>query len=124
MIHSIKNRTAIGKIKEFLQWNRVEYPINETVQNDMTPSRPPRRKRASRNSVAPSENSEVKVINSAHMQVNDIENVEDERRKDHENHIWREKAILLRWNSHDYPKPYYNVPYAIPYLDWSRNAQN
>lgn len=87
MIHSIKNRTAIGKIKEFLQWNRVEYPINETVQNDMTPSRPPRRKRASRNSVAPSENSEVKVINSAHMQVNDIENVEDERRKDHENHI-------------------------------------
>lgn len=56
------------------------------------------------------------------MQVNDIEQSEEDRRKHQENHIWREKAIVLRWNAHDYPAPYYNIPYAIPYLNWFTNA--
>lgn len=57
------------------------------------------------------------------MQVNDIEQADEDRRKHQENHIWREKAITLRWNAHDFPAPYYNIPYA--YLDWFKasNAQ-
>lgn len=89
MIHpSINNRNAIGKIKEFLGWNREEYPISAPAQSDVTPSRPPRRKRPSRNSVAPSENSEIKVVSPATpMHVNDIENIDEVKRKDEENHI-------------------------------------
>lgn len=86
MIHPLQfdNRNTIGKIKEFLQWNRVEYTISEPA----TPSRPPRRKRPSRNSVVPSANSEIKVITAVTpMHINDIENADEERRKDEENHI-------------------------------------
>lgn len=116
---SINNRNAIGKIKEFLQWNRVEYPISQTTSTDGTPTRPPRRKRTSRNSVAPSESSEIKVINAATpMHINDIESAEDERLKERENHIWREKAIILKLNANEFPAPYYNIPYAIPYVEW------
>lgn len=49
------------------------------------------------------------------MQVNDIE---DEKMNHRENHIWRKHEIVLKWNAHEYPVPYYNIPYAIPYLDW------
>lgn len=89
MIHpSINNRNAIGKIKEFLGWNRDEYPVSTQVQPNETPSRPPRRKRTSRNSVGPSENSNIKIITPVTpMHVNDIENNDEVKRKDEENHI-------------------------------------
>lgn len=105
------------KIKELLGWNQEEYSVQD-VANGFTPTRPPRRKRASRNSVVPSESSEIKVSNSpARLQVSDIETNEDEAKNYKVNHIWREQAITLQWNAHNYPEPYYNIPYAIPYLD-------
>ncbi|KAL7049017.1 hypothetical protein ACKWTF_003569 [Chironomus riparius] len=92
---SITIGNNIGKIKEFLGWNRDQYPVNghrstENIINeyDETPTRPPRRKRATnRNSVAPSEDSEVKVISSTQIRVNDIETQNDdelEKRHKHE----------------------------------------
>lgn len=52
------------------------------------------------------------------MRLNDIEHADEQKRKNEENHIWREKADDLKWNARDYPAPYYNIPYAIPYLEW------
>lgn len=80
-------------------WNRSTYPVNghrstENIINDFdeTPTRPPRRKRpTNRNSVAPSENSEVKVKSSTHIRVNDIETQNDDelekRHKDESIHM-------------------------------------
>lgn len=83
----INNRTAIGKLKAFLGWNQADYPVSTPPEADGTPSRPPRRKRPSHNSVAP-ENGSVKAISSAtQMHVKDIENNDEEKRKDEENHI-------------------------------------
>lgn len=120
MIHpSINNRNTIGKIKELLRWNREEYTISTPAENDGVPSRPPRQKKASRNSVAPSEKSEIKVIPSAtSMHVNDIENIDEVKRKDEENHIWQHPVIVLQFNTQNYQNSYYNIPYAIPYSDW------
>ena len=90
MIHpSINNRNTITKIKEFLGWNHEEYPISAASQNDITPTRPPRRKPSSRNSVAPSDNCDIKIITpQAQMHVNDIENIDDDQKlKNGENHI-------------------------------------
>lgn len=89
MIHpSIKNRNTIGKIKEFLRWNREEYSISTPTENGDIPSRPPRQKPSSRNSVAPSENSDVTVIVTAKpLHVNGIESFNEVNRKDEENHI-------------------------------------
>lgn len=89
MIHpSINNRNTIGKIKEFLRWNREEYSISTATENGDVPSRPPRQKRSSRNSVAPSENSDVTVIATTKpLNVNGIEKVNEVNRKDEENHI-------------------------------------
>lgn len=122
---SINNRTTIGKIKEFLGWNRDEYPVTVTAPLDESPLRPPRRKRPSRNSVAPSESSVVKVIPPATpMHVNDIESVYGEKQKDETNHIWRDNTVLLTWNTHEnYPAPYYNIPFAIPYLEWQETLR-
>lgn len=62
------------------------------INYDETPTRPPRRKRAmNRNSVAPSENSEVRVISSTKIRVNDIEAENDDelekRHKDESLHM-------------------------------------
>jgi hypothetical protein len=73
--HHTKIRDPIGKIKEFLRWNREAYPVSEQQQtppvtNGHEPMRPPRRKKAlKRNSVAPSDRLDAKS-----MRVNDVEN--------------------------------------------------
>lgn len=115
----IDNRTAIGKLKEFLGWNRAEYPVAAPSEDEGTPSRPPRRKRPSRNSVAP-ENGSVKAISSpTQMHVKDIENNDEEKRKDEENHIWQERALILSLNGPtEYPARYYNIPHGISYIEW------
>lgn len=88
IITSIDNRTTIGKIKEFLGWNHEEYSITSAVEHESTPSRPPRRKKSSRNSVGPAEGAEVTVIASkTPMHVDDVENEKALKSNGVENHI-------------------------------------
>lgn len=94
ILQTYVTRNPFGKMKQFLRWNKDEYSIStqqsavEQDDGNETPSHPSRRKRPlKRNSVAPSENSEIKVINSP-MRLNDIETYETlEKDKDESLHI-------------------------------------
>jgi hypothetical protein len=90
----------IDKIKQFFSWNQQDYAVSvqpqpttpssslSSIHNDNindTPSRPQRRRKLKRNSVAPSENADVKVI-EPQMHVNDLE-CNDDRKDDINLHI-------------------------------------
>lgn len=105
----ITNRT-IDKIKVLLNLNREQYSLNDTNISSM-PVPPPRSKRPTKNSIAPSNDSEIKIISSSNGAQTQMENENDKV----DNHIWHQSRVFHAQKSNS---NFYNIPNYIPYYEW------
>lgn len=79
------NRT-IDKIKLMLNLNCEQYSLNNETNTTSMPVPPVRRKRPTKNSIAPSNDTEVKIISSS-MRSNGAQSQRDRENDKYDNHI-------------------------------------
>lgn len=108
----ITNRT-IDKIKVLLNLNREQYSLNDTNISSM-PVPPPRSKRPTKNSIAPSNDSEIKIISST-MRSNGAQSQMENENDKINNHIWHQSRVFHAQKSNS---NFYNIPNYIPYYEW------